>query len=457
MTHPRHHRPLALPLPRPPGPVLRAPTPSPDAERPGPRVLVLFGEGLAEVAWAEWAQRFSPLVGVLPGEGLVLDVAGLAHLHGGEAALLARVACGFGAVGAEVRALLGGAPAALAALLRAGHPGGVLSEVEEAVLVPRLPVSALAIAPEVARALEGLGLRDVAALEAQPHGPLVRRFGMALARELLALRGARAPIRPVRPPPVHEVSREFLSPLVTAPGIERALGWLLERLCEGLLREEAGARLLVLRALRVDGTAQVLRQGLGRASRDAAHLHRLMAARVEELRPEEGFERLLLAAEVVEHLPASQHRLDGGAEAEQLAALLDRLAQRLELWRLQPQESHWPERAARRIPAHETPAGEWRAAPHRPLRLLRRPREVGAMALLPDAPPSLLRFGRARSERVVAAEGPERLLPEWWREGRLPPARDYYRVQLASGARLWVCRSGLPGDGARWFVHGHLA
>ncbi len=80
------------------------------------------------------------------------------------------------------------------------------------------------------------------------------------------------------------------------------------------------------------------------------------------------------------------------------------------------------------------------------------------VAPLPDGPPALIRLGHGRAERVIAAEGPERILPEWWREGaRLPPARDYHRVQLASGARLWVCRSGAPGEpGQRWFVHGHL-
>jgi protein ImuB len=76
------------------------------------------------------------------------------------------------------------------------------------------------------------------------------------------------------------------------------------------------------------------------------------------------------------------------------------------------------------------------------------------VALLPDAPPSLLRIGRL-GHRVHAAEGPERLEPEWWRdrEGRL--GRDYYRVELASGARLWICRSGF-GAAARWFLHGRL-
>ncbi len=208
----------------------------------------------------------------------------------------------------------------------------------------------------------------------------------------------------------------------------------------------------------MDGTTQELRQGIGRASREPAHLHRLLAARVEELRPEEGFERLALRAHPVEALPAAQADLDHRAGEEELAALLDRLGQRLELWRLAPGLSHWPERAARRAPAHARVAEPWPERPPRPLRLLRRPIPVEAVALLPDAPPSLIRLGRARAERVVAAEGPERILPEWWREGaRLPPGRDYYRVQLASGARLWVCRSGAPGEpGQRWFVHGHL-
>jgi protein ImuB len=74
------------------------------------------------------------------------------------------------------------------------------------------------------------------------------------------------------------------------------------------------------------------------------------------------------------------------------------------------------------------------------------------MALLPDAPPSLLRIG-TRGHRVARAEGPERLAAEWWREER--PDRDYYRVELEDGARLWVCRIGMGAE-ARWFIHGYF-
>ena len=145
----------------------------------------------------------------------------------------------------------------------------------------------------------------------------------------------------------------------------------------------------------------------------------------------------------------------GALRREELGRLFDRLAQRVEVWRLAPAASHWPEREVTRVAPTarvEVPPA-WPRAP-RPVRLLRRPLEVGAMALLPDAPPSLLRIGR-QAHRVRAAEGPERLAPEWWRERPDRPGRDYYRVELASGARLWVCRSGF-GAGARWFVHGRM-
>jgi protein ImuB len=91
------------------------------------------------------------------------------------------------------------------------------------------------------------------------------------------------------------------------------------------------------------------------------------------------------------------------------------------------------------------------------VRLLRRPPFIGAMALLPDAPPSLLRIGR-EAQRVLRAEGPDRFEPEWWRDRADRKLRDYYRVELVSGTRLWVCRIGLavPGEETRWALHGHL-
>jgi protein ImuB len=351
--------------------------------------------------------------------------------------------------------MLGSAPAALAALLRAGQDGAVLAPAQEQAAVTTLPSAALDLPGELIAGLYRLGLRDVAALEAQPRGPLARRFGTALMTELAALRGGLVPFTPVRPQPEHVAAREFLEPLLTAPALERALEHLVAALCAGLDAAGAGARALRLTGFRGDGTWQEIGQGLGRASRDPAHLMKLLGQRIEKLRPEFGFERMMLAAPITERLGAAQSGLPGEAAPEEaLAHLLDRLGQRLELWRPLPQASHWPERAQVRGDAHAS--GAFFAPAPRPLRLLRRPVPLEAIALLPDAPPTLLRRGRT-AERVVRAEGPERIEPEWWRAGRQPPPRDYYRVELASGARWWVCRRGAPGEAdTRWFLHGYI-
>jgi protein ImuB len=141
-----------------------------------------------------------------------------------------------------------------------------------------------------------------------------------------------------------------------------------------------------------------------------------------------------------------------------LSQLLDRLSQRLAVWRLAPRASHWPERAVQRVGPFDpvAPLDGWNAAP-RPLRLLRRPLALQVTATLPDGPPFLLRLGRA-SSRALRAEGPERIEPEWWRDRPDRPFRDYYRVELAGGARLWVCRSGhvLPDEAPRWWLHGRF-
>jgi protein ImuB len=93
---------------------------------------------------------------------------------------------------------------------------------------------------------------------------------------------------------------------------------------------------------------------------------------------------------------------------------------------------------------------------------------VEVIAEVPDGPP--LRFvWRRIVRRVVRADGPERIAPEWWtylppapgETGKMPRTRDYYRVEDADGRRYWVFREGLYGDGRgqspEWFVQGLFA
>ncbi len=419
------------------------------------------GDAAALERLALWALRFSPLVGRTGGDALLLDITGVEHLFGGEAALRQMVLDRMARMGlSAIGAVSGNAGNALA-LIRAGWSGLVPPGREAATVAP-LSLAALDLEPALINALQGLGLRDVGTVAAQPRRALVRRYGSALALALdQALGQVARPITPIRPPPEMAVACDFVDPVVTREGIEAALDALLKDLCRTLREEGRGARRMVLRAHRVDGDVQEVTIGTGLATRDPLHLMRLFTGKLEHLAPDCGFDRITLEAPASDPLTGVQDGLGTAGRAarrEELAHLLDRLSQRLPVWRLAPRTSHWPERAVQRIGAFEaveTPE-DWACQP-RPVRLLRRPPYIDAVALLPDAPPSLLRIGQ-QPLRVARAEGPERFEPEWWRDRPDRRLRDYYRVELASGARLWVCRIGLaaPGEQARWALHGHL-
>jgi protein ImuB len=189
-------------------------------------------------------------------------------------------------------------------------------------------------------------------------------------------------------------------------------------------------------------------------------------------------------------LPPEQIGLVGYAptrEASGIAPLLDRLGNRLGLAamsRLEPRESHIPERASVRVPVGKTLAssvapakagaqgqpapwpgsldprfrGDDETRPPRPIRLFEPPEPVEAFWLLPDDPP--FRFAwRRRRHRVTRADGPERIADEWWRpkgSGAANAIRDYYRVEDEEGRRFWLFRAGFhdKDQSPRWFVHG---
>jgi protein ImuB len=155
---------------------------------------------------------------------------------------------------------------------------------------------------------------------------------------------------------------------------------------------------------------------------------------------------------------------DSKVETTAIADLVDRLGNRLgfgRVTRLVPRESHLPERAVARLSVtKQAGRGAWQAVPprQRPLRLLEPAEPVQATALMPDHPPALFRRGPVL-HHITHAEGPERLLPEWWHvavpDADLPSARDYFRVEDAEGRRYWLYREVAAGEAApRWFLHG---
>jgi len=405
-------------------------------------------------ALAVWARRWTPLAAVDPPAGLLLDITGAAHLAGGEAALLREARARLAGAGFAVHAAIAGTAEAAGALARNGQEIVVAPGGEEAAIA-RLPLTCFRLEPELVTGLARFGLMRVADVLRQPRAALVRRLGpQALAALDAALGRHAVPADPVRPRAPALAEHSFPEPLLTAEALTIATGHLVAALCRDLHAAGLGARSLALDCHRVDGTRQRLGLGLGSASRDPAHLARMLRGRIERIAPGFGIERMVLSAATVEPLAPVQTGLDRDAGAT-LAPLLDRLAQRLghdNVFAFAPRPSHVPHRAVRPADPHRPmplPPPNW-AQRSRPVRLLQQPRPVGVMAELPDGPPALLRFGQGKAQRVLRAEGPERIGGEWWAEDA--PDEDYWRVETETGARLWLARR----DGA-WSLRGVFA
>lgn len=424
-------------------------------------------EGLAPArtpleALCDWCARFSPAVALDPPDGLFLDISGVDHLWGGEAAmmddLLARLAAG----GAPVRAAVADTPGGAWALARFGEDRAIVAPGAAMAHLARLPIQALRLEAAAAAQIARLGLITIGRLAGMPRDQITRRFGAGVVRRLdQALGRAEEALIFRRPPNPWFTRLTFAEPISTPDDLARAAADIAAVMCARLEAEGRGARRFELGFHRLDGLTQRVAIGLSLPGREAARIARLLIPHIERIDPGFGIEVATLSAEGVEPLGARQQTLDARAEIapeDGLAPLIDRLANRLgakAVWRDESWPSHAPERAViRRAPLAALAGEGWDPARPRPLRLFRRPEPIEAMAPIPDDPPVSFRW-RGVLHRVRRAEGPERLAPEWWRAPRAR-TRDYYRVEDDSGARFWLFRTGLYGQDPppQWWLHG---
>jgi protein ImuB len=448
---------------------------------------------------AEWCGRYSPWTAPDGVDGVRIEITGSAHLWGGERALAADLIARLDHRHVSGRIAIAdtlGTAWAIARFAEMGKDPVILPPGDCRAALAPLPVEALRLDPVTAQGLRRVGLKRIGDLYAMPRDVLARRFGETIARRLdQALDNLPEPLSPLGEVPTRRVRLSFAEPITEPTDLMLATERLTADLVQRLAREGMGARRVDLGFHRVDGQVERIRLGTARPSRDQHHLAALFKERLDTIDPGLGVEDMILAAFAVEPLPAEQIGLLGhpaGSEASGIAPLLDRLGNKLGLAavsRLEPRESHIPERASIRVPiggaltssvAPAKAVAQGQLAPGlgsldprlrgddgirspRPVRLFEPPEPVEAFWLLPDDPP--FRFAwRRRRHRVMRADGPERIADEWWqpaasgadpREGG-DAIRDYYRVEDEEGRRFWLFRAGLHGNDRppRWFVHG---
>jgi protein ImuB len=443
---------------------------------------------------AEWCGRYSPWTAPDGTDGVRVEITGSAHLWGGEAALAADLMTRLDCRGIAGRIAIAdtlGAAWAMARFAEMGRGPVILPPGDCRTALAPLPVEALRLDPAITQGLRRVGLKRIGDLYAMPRHALAQRFGETLAQRLdQALDNMPEPLSPLGETPTRRVRLSFAEPITEPADLLLATERLVADLVPRLALEGIGARRLDLAFHRVDGRVERIRLGTARPSREPRHLAALFKGRLDTVDPGLGIEDMILAVFAVEPLPPEQIGLAGhlaSNETNSIAPLLDRLGNKLglaALSRLEPRESHIPERVSIRVPiggalaSSVAPAkagaqgqlapapgsldprvrGDEGIRPPRPIRLFEPPQPIEAFWLLPDDPPFRFTW-RRRRHRVTRADGPERIADEWWQpegSGAAEALRDYYRVEDEEGRRFWLFRAGLYGGDhkPRWFVHG---
>jgi protein ImuB len=443
-----------------------------DARARLPQLAVEPDDPAADLALLEWladgCDRYTPSVMAVPPRGILLDIAGCAHLHGGEAGLVADLRRRLARLGLTAWLALGATPDAALAMAR-----------YQLANVASLPVAALALpdAPSGASsdtaqlALRRAGLVTIADVARQSRPALAARFGKATSDKLARLLGeADAKITPRRLPAPVMVEKRFAAPLTHTEAALQTIETLANRAADTLEEREAGGRRFEVALFRSDGAVARLEVETAAPLREAKTLVRLLRDRIDGLAdpidPGFGFDLIRLSVPVLAPLSALQLQLEGGSLAEtEVTALIDRLSTRLgrgRVRRLVAADSHIPEQAAFDLPFADAGATHWPAAqqgepPARPMQLFDPPQPIEVVAEVPDGPPRRFRW-RQQQHDVALAEGPERIAAEWWRRADgAGLTRDYYRVEDSKGQRFWLFRHGLYGNekpSPGWYLHG---
>ncbi len=497
-------------------------------------------------ALARWCGRYGPARHRDGQDGIWIDVTGVAHLFCGERGLAVDLCNALHRFGISTSIGLADTLGAAHALARFGHmreqsphtttqgAWGASAQLPIFIAPPGetkrhlapLPVSALRLTPDTVVLLKRLGLSKVGQLYDLPRETIARRFRSKAEAAAVLLRldqalGQRAePLKSLAEPPALRVHKSWPDPLISTEGIEAEAQVLAVALSERLERVGLGCRLVCLALYRADGSVADVNVGMSRATRDPDHIFGLLREKFGTIDAGFGVDIMTLDAFEVEPLAENQTMLqagqDGGLE-QGSSQLIDRLINRFGQKRVQNItlcESHIPERAQVMVPAivSDTPTNMLASSkissdaalvdtrhrpPPRPLFLLTRPEPITVMAEIPEGAPVQFTWRRV-GHRVVQAEGPERIAPEWWRDvpapslpqevpgdvgvnaslGEVVPrikrarTRDYYRLEVTGGAVYWVFRDGLydasyevshemsgeeAADAApppKWFVHG---
>ena len=426
-------------------------------------------------------QQYSPLVGledVPEPESLWLDISGNEALFGGERGLIEALRADLARQGIQARVAIADTWGAAWAVSHFGSEvTHVVGPAEQTQALTSLPIVALRLADAVIHSLQTLDVSTIGRLMQLPRAALPSRFGKELLRRLDQALGTVPELLPVERL-IQPLSVEWLfeNPVADRHALEHVLGVLLDQILGQLNDRRVSLREVHCRWLGTTTAPISLR--LLRPTTDRRHLSELLRLQCERCVFLGGVTGVRM--EVVEMgLPAVRQALlfaDNTNKTERhqeaLAELVDRLDSRLgrdAVLRTSLRPDPQPEYACECMPWLSGEASPVRLGTKRgsdpvfvqsplvpetpvirshlrcrPLRLLRSARPLTVEGSFTAGLPACVNHSP-----IVRIAGPERIETGWWRGP--DTKRDYYRLDLASGAALWAFVDRETGG---WFLHG---
>lgn len=416
-----------------------------------PEASVVPTQGFPTPAMACWAGRFTSHVNLAPA-ALRLEIAASLRLFGGLPTLLDLVRDDLAAMDIAVQRAVAVTPLAALWLARAGTDSICPDLPTTHAALAAVPLTALELAPPLARRIEGFGLRRLGDVLALPRASLGARLGKPFLVDLArALGEIPDPQIGFVFPESFEQGVELPAPVDAAPVLLFAARRLIAALAGWLAVRNAAVREIEFLIDHGHGANTSLPIAFSAPVHAAARIERVLKERLDALSLSAPALALSLRAEDAQTREGrSQVLFEGaGQRHEALAELMDRLVARMgpqAVQELACHADHRPELASRNSSIKARPQTATSSIPPSPP-----PRPLWLVD-----PPEALREIRGRPQRagpLALVAGPERIESGWW-DG-LDARRDYFIAIDKAGRWLWLFRDPRPPGG--WFLHGWFA
>jgi len=426
----------------------------------------------------QWAYRFSPIVAPdrapksLPVEdsrfyGFNIDITGCEKLFQGELELAKKISLSLSQFKLQHRIAIASSLGAAWGLSRYAHePLTISSRLKVRELVVELPISALRLSKKIEEQLESIKVRTVQELLKLSRPSLLERFGKESLDRIDQLLGLQhEPLWPIKITTLSRIEKSLDGAVTDLAAIKSLLWDLLAELLEKLKKLHVQPSQITIQLKSPNKEILTKQIGLSLPSYTHKHLFRLIEERLNNTRIKFEVEKLtLIASRTEEYQPDPINFLavssTNSSGEKQLGELLDTLLMNLgeqSVLTAVAKQGRLPEEKLSFKLIRESSKKNLVNIAHqprtdRPSLLLNNPQPIRAMATLPDGPPFWLKW-RDKTYDVTSAIGPERIIPEWWKtedKKKIDP-RDYFKVQIPTGAWLWVYRET---NNSNWYLQG---